>query len=223
MDTADALDGRGRHDRAWLPLTVGALVLFALGFVIGRTIAPPGRFQTPVSPSPTPSDGGLSTASAYPRTEAGAIAAATDFARIMAGVTENADAYEASLEAVAAPEWKKEAETLARNTISFVNDRYGKGGTLTFSPVRYRLTSYTAEAAVVQLWGVTLASGPKVPGIEESWITGTVNLIWVEGEWRVNGQDSASGPTPELLRGDDDVVPETVLKRFKEYEHVPRP
>jgi hypothetical protein len=221
VDTADALDGRRRGDRAWLRFAVGALVLFALGFVIGRMIAPPGRFQT--SPSPTPSDDGVAAASAYPRTEAGAIAAATDFASVMAGVTEDADAYEAALAAVAAPEWKREAQRLAQNTISFVNDRYGNGGTLTFSPVRYRLTSYTADAAVVKLWGVTLASGPKVPGIEESWITGTVNLIWVDGEWRVNGQDSASGPTPELLRGDDDVVPETVLKRFREYEHVPRP
>jgi hypothetical protein len=97
----------------------------------------------------------------------------------------------------------EEAEELAENGLDFLADRYGEGGSFSFVPARYRVTRYSEEAAAVELWGVTLLSGPKIRGIEESWVTGTIELVWIDGDWRVAGQASEAGPTPELLTTED--------------------
>jgi hypothetical protein len=62
-----------------------------------------------------------------------------------------------------------------------------------------------------------LASGPKIIGIEESWITGTINLQWVGSQWKVAGQSSSGGPTPELLRTDEEKTVTEILNEFSEY------
>lgn len=223
-ESVDAIERSRPGRRAMAAILVGALVLFVLGVVTGRTLSPdeaPPRSAD--SASPDADDKNQPIALGYSRSEQGAVAAATHFARVMAGASDDADAYEAAMLALAAPEWEAEAKKLARNTSAFVKDRYGEGATVTFSPVRYRLASYADETAVVELWGVTLASGPKIEGIEESWITGTIHLVWSDQDWRVSSQESASGPTPELLRADDEVIPATVLEDFEEYDRAPQP
>jgi len=158
----------------------------------------------------------------YERTEAGAVEAATNFTRVMASVPDDADAYLAAAETMAAPDWKDDARRLAQNGLQFLRDRYGSGGAFTFSPLRYRVVEYSNDSATVAVWGVTVASGPKIRGIEESWLTGTLELVWVSNDWRLADQSSRTGPTPELLQTQDGVSVDA-LEGFQEYSHAPSP
>jgi hypothetical protein len=122
---------------------------------------------------------------------------------------------------IAASQWKARAEELAQNGTEFVIERYGEGGAVEFQPVRYRVRSHSSESAVIDIWGVVLGSGPKLNGIEESWITGTVSLVWEGSQWKVSGQSSKGGPTPELLRTEEQGTVGEVLNEFKEYRDAP--
>lgn len=212
-DSFSPIQGR-KSGRGALTLLLAGLLLILLGVLIGRVTAP----EKSALPADSPSAGGGNVD--LSRTEDGAVEAATNFGRVMAGPTNDPAAYQEALVALAAPQWTQEAAKLAANTLDFVRDRYGEGGNLTFAPVRYRLASYSTSEAVVQLWGATIASGPKVRGIEESWVTGTIHLLWIDGHWQVVGQESAAGPTPELLRATDDVSYQTVLEEFEEFQHA---
>ena len=191
-----------------------AVLLAIVGFAIGRLTAPKESHSTP---SPLPSSMG----DRYPHTRLGAVAAATGFGQALAGSMESATDYRDDLVALAAPGWQQSAEELADNTLDFVHSRYGVDGDLMFMPVRYRVASYTDSEAVIQVWGATIASGSKVPGLEESWVLGTIRLDWIQGTWLVAGQESEAGPTPEVLGATNGVSYETVLEGFKEYRHGP--
>lgn len=204
---------------------VTALILFALGFLVGRwTDADDGRHQQSRSPiAQTQAERFVhGVPVGYPRTQEGAIQAATNFTRVMASALENPDTYRAVLMTMAAPSWVSDAERVAENGIRFFKDRYGLGGSSTFSPLRYRVNSYSNTRATIQLWGVTVATGPRTDGIEESWLTGTVELSWVSGDWRIADQSSEPGPTPELLQSGSDFSSRT-LEGFKEYRRAPQP
>lgn len=189
-----------------------AIALLLLGIVIGRSLAP-GADVGPGAASPSNTLPG----SRQQRSQDGALETAAEFARTLSGATDDVDTYMDAVLGFASPEWQSEASRLARNTLRFVANRYGDEAELSFAPIRYRFSSYTEDRAVVALWGVTVATGPKLAGFEESWVTGTIHLRWVSGRWLVVDQESQSGPTPELLRSTDDVAP-SVLRDFKEYE-----
>lgn len=197
----------------------------AVGTWIGRATAPNGtpRASEPQHESRSSTRETVNGVTVgYPRTERGAVDAATNFARVMASASGDERSYRAAWLTMAAPEWKDRAEELAENGHEFLRERYGDGGSFTFSPLRYRVVSYSQSSATVELWGVTVASGPKVPGIDESWLTASIELTWTSGDWRVSGQSSATGPTPELLHTDDS-RPSSSLDAFKEFEHAPSP
>lgn len=188
------------------------VAVFALGYIGGRVTAPDGN------QSAIPNDQEQLIAPPDERAEAGAVKAATSIARFMAGPNGDTNEYLEAAEDIAAPGWKDRARELAQGAADFISDRYGAGATVSFNPVRYRVRSHTSEKAVVDIWGVVLASGPKVGGIEESWITASLELVWVESEWKLSDQSSKGGPTPELLRTDQEVSLEEVLDGFTEYE-----
>lgn len=191
-------------------VVVGALFLVAVGLMIGRGLSVEPN-QTDGTTLPRDDD-----PQAFPRTEQGAIEAAEEIARALTGPNGDVDAYREGMESVAADQWMERAVELADNSIAFVNDRYGVGGGITFNPIRYRLASYSENRATVELWGVVLGQGPKIVGIEESWITGTIELTWSENQWKASGQASKGGPTPESLRTEDDAPASLVLEEFRE-------
>ena len=209
-----ALRGREVHLSRWM-LVLLLLLVGIVAFLIGRGQSPDA--ETNANP-PAPSQSGEPTAATD---ESSAVRAATLYARIMAGPSADSEAYLVDMRAIAADQWKARAEELARNGSEFVADRYGQDGAVEFQPVRYRVRSFSEQAAVIDIWGVVLASGSKLGGIEESWITGTVNLVWVGSEWKVSGQSSEGGPTPELLRTEGTGSVDEVLMDFKEYDDAP--
>lgn len=212
---------RGRR----IAILLIVLLAVGAGVWIGRASAP--EENSPPSQSDSgPTAGAREVVNGVPvgyeRTEEGAVEAATNFARVMASISPDAVSYQRAIQTLAAPDWRDDAEELANSGLSFFSERYGPGGSLTFVPVRYRVSAYSESAATVELWGVSVASGPKINGVEESWVTGIIDLTWINGDWRVSGQQSEAGPTPELLRTEDERVPEG-LRGFEEYQHAPAP
>jgi hypothetical protein len=193
----------------------GIAIALALlvGILIGRSLAP----EEDVAPPQTAPPASTPEETDYALTEEGAVEAATEYSKIMASPSADTAAYLNAVSQIAAPEWRERARELAENTISFVEERYGAGGDLEFNPIRYRLRSYSSDEATVDIWGVVLGSGPHVAGIEESWITGTVTLVSIGGEWKLSGQTSKGGPTPELLQTDEDASANLILNQFREY------
>ena len=204
-------------DRTWgrrNPLLFGAIafVFLALGFLLGRGSADEPPTQVPEAAPP-------SSDTTEPIETP--LEAATRYGRILTGPSGDVDTYLAEMDALAAPEWADRAAELAANGVDFVEERYGPGGSVEFHPVKYRIESESASEATVEIWGVVLGSGPNVNGVEETWGTGTLDLVLVDSEWKVTGQASVGGPTPELLRAEDAFSITRILQDFQDYSDAP--
>jgi hypothetical protein len=154
----------------------------------------------------------------YAHSESGALAAATEFLEVSGGsaVTDQY-AYRAALETLAAPEWTARAMETGANATSFALERYGENATVVTTPVAHRVASFSPEAASVELWAVMTAAGPKLKDAEQNWITARLQLRWVDGDWRLSSEATASGPTPALL-SDSDGGAAAVLRDFELYD-----
>jgi hypothetical protein len=222
------MDDLARGAGARRMLGAGAVIaLIALAFWIGRATSPDPKIASPEEaetanegPGPTGDLRGVPVG--YARTEEGAIAAASNFARLMSTTTADPQAFVNAFEVIAAPDWRKEARTLAEEGLDFVRERYGSNGILTFTPVRYRLSDFDPSEATVEVWGVTLATGEESSEIDESWVTGRIELRWSAGDWRVAGGTSSAGPTPLLLQAQDDNSID-VFEQFQDFDRAPAP
>lgn len=215
--------------RRWVPLVVTLLVGIAAGVMVGRAFTEESPRQEPSKSGTSlprgvtgPTDLRNGVPVGYGQSAEGAVAAASNYARVMTGASGDPAAYRRALRTLASPDWLERAEELATNTIDFVRSRYGTDGSATFSPVRYRVAAFSKDLATIDIWGVLVASGPKIEGVDESWLIATVELAWVETDWRVVGQSAAPGPTPELLRTAD-AQSESILTDFEEYQVAPQP
>lgn len=216
MDSRDSYTQERTSSRR-LAGTVAVAVLIALlvGWLFGRSGSEEDGSPSTVEESVEP---GTSD-----RTEYGAVAAATEFARAMGSPSSDPLEFRQVMSDLAAPGWKQRALELADNVLAFVEERYGKGGSASFHPIRFRVGSYAEDEATVEIWGVILGAGPKLAGTEESWVTATLQLVWLEDEWKVQGQSSRGGPVPEPLRTGGEAAVPSAVESFKEYEHAPIP
>ena len=189
-------------------------IAIAVGVVVLAFIA--GRISAPDVPALAPPEVEQTSPSAN-SSEESAVAAATEYARVMGSFSDDADLYQERALAIAAPSWEGRASEIAQGAVDFLVDRYGDDASVDFEPLRYRVQSHSSEGAVVDVWGVVLATGSKVGGIEESWVTVTLEIVWTGSEWKVAGQSSSGGPTPELLRTEDEGTADELLNEFSEY------
>ena len=199
-------------ERRPLLFAVIALEFLAFGFLLGRGTSQESPKQIPDA-IPSSSDSTEPTESA--------LEAATRYSRVVTGPSGDVEAYLDEVAELAAPEFTDRAEELSANAVDFVEERYGPGGSVVFQPVKYRIVSESATEATVEIWGVVLGSGPNVNGIEETWGTGTLELVLLDSEWKVAGQSSEAGPTPELLRADDAFPITRILQDFEDYSDAP--
>ena len=195
-----------------LVLAAIALTFLALGFLLGRGSALEDSKEVPEA-SPSSSDTAEPTETA--------LEAATRYSRAVTGPSGDVEAYLDEVAELAAPGFIDRAAELSSNSVEFVEERYGSGGSIEFHPVKYRIQSESATEATVEIWGVVLGSGPNVNGVEETWATGTLELVLVDSEWKVAGQSSEAGPTPELLRADDAFSITRILQDFEDYSDAP--
>ena len=63
-------------------------------------------------------------------------------------------------------------------------------------PLAWRVDSQTPDEATVAVWIVTILSAQEVAAPQTEFATVTVDLAWVNGDWRVDGVRDTPGPTP---------------------------
>lgn len=63
-------------------------------------------------------------------------------------------------------------------------------------PLATRVEHVTTANARVSVWVVTILSATDVAAPQAEWLTVTVDLAWVDDDWRVDGVRSTLGPTP---------------------------
>jgi hypothetical protein len=64
------------------------------------------------------------------------------------------------------------------------------------SPLAWHVESFQADEATVSVWTVTVLSAEKVAAPQSEWVTVTVDLVWLDGDWNVDGVRDTAGPTP---------------------------
>lgn len=69
-------------------------------------------------------------------------------------------------------------------------------------PLAWRVDSYDPDEATVSVWTVTVLSAEEVAAPQCEWVTVTLELAWVDGDWRVDGVRDTPGPTPLTSPGD---------------------
>jgi hypothetical protein len=66
-------------------------------------------------------------------------------------------------------------------------------------PFGTSVTNYSAAKATVAVW-INMLAGTAGQGsthpVSESWVTVTLNLSWVNGDWKWSSFNQADGPTP---------------------------
>ena len=63
-------------------------------------------------------------------------------------------------------------------------------------PLAWRVEHHDADEARVSVWVVTILSASEVAAPQSEFMTITLDLAWVDGDWRVDGVRDAPGPTP---------------------------
>ncbi|MFK4184352.1 hypothetical protein ACI2L4_10085 [Streptomyces sparsogenes] len=87
-----------------------------------------------------------------------------------------------------------------------------------------QVTTYTNQVATVKVWiagliGTTDTNAPMP--VSASWTTYTLTLLWQSGDWKLSSVDSASGPTPLNIGGDDPSSVEEFRTADREFNAPP--
>jgi hypothetical protein len=93
-------------------------------------------------------------------------------------------------------------------------------------PLAWRAETYSDARASVAVWAVTVLSAQAVAVPQSEWMTVTVDLEWVEGDWRVTAIGDRPGPTPIASPRDEpwDAVPfAEALQGFTRVGEEPAP
>jgi hypothetical protein len=186
-----------------------ALLIFGAGLAVGvrgggddQGGEPHDPGTTAARPGPGPTRVISGVPLGYARTEAGALAAAAEFLKVSGGsLVTNETRYAQALETMAAPEWEVRAARTAGNASDFFSERYGADGVMTTAVVAYDIVEVTPQTAAIELWSVTIASGDRRPAGEQLWGVTSMQLRWVEDDWRVSSEETSDAPTPALLPG----------------------
>jgi hypothetical protein len=201
----------------WLLIGAAVLVggvLLAAGFGAGRASAPtggPARGSTAgvqAGPGPTHVVNGVPVG--YAHTEAGAVAAATNFLMVVDGpLVTQPDKYRSAIDTLAAPEAREKQRSAAAQRMAGVQDligyaRQGRAVVLRVSPLAYHVDRYGDAGATVSIWAETLIAVDDVLSLREGWATASVSLAWAEGDWRLAdvtaGATGSAGPVPTAIQ-----------------------
>ena len=95
------------------------------------------------------------------------------------------------------------ADLSAAQLDAFIDDLAGEGLTsaqllLRELPLTAFVESASTDAATVQVWALLVAGGDRLGSPRQLWRTVTVELVWEDGDWKVDGWTVRPGPTPAL-------------------------
>jgi len=172
----------------------------------------------------------------YQHSEQGAVAAAANYARVLSStMILDRTRRHAAIEALAAP------QTLARQQRAFdqavaeltkglgVTGASAQDGTVLLRavPVGWRLKEYARDRATVAIWVTSvlgaLGGSPDGMPVREAWGTTTVELRWVDGDWKQLRTTNTDGPVPiadpATPTAASQLIPEA--QQFKEFTYAP--
>jgi hypothetical protein len=167
----------------------------------------------------------------FARSEAGAVAAATSY---LATIAELIDASpgerQTTLTRIAAPD----APTVVSDALQgldIVDASVADARTvlptarvlIRDAPLAYQVVGFTPDRARVGVWSVGIVLVEGRTDATEVWSTSTIELVWIEGDWRVSSWSRSPGPTPAAAS--TATTPPSVLldtvDGWGSYGHVP--
>ena len=172
----------------------------------------------------------------YQHSQQGAVAAAANYATVLSSeLILDRSKRRAAIEALAAPDtlarqqraWDQAAALLTKGL------GIGEGGPqdgtvlLRAVPVGWRLEEYSGDRATVAIWVTSvlgaLGGPPDGVPVREAWGTTTVELRWVDGDWKQLKATNTDGPRPiadpDTPTAASQLVPEA--QQFKEFTYAP--
>lgn len=166
----------------------------------------------------------------YPHTRAGAVAAATNF--VVLGASDlilDPARYRAAIAEMAAPEDRQRLVTLAeenvdafQNQLQMVSDAaHGIAVVIRAVPLTYQLQAYTPQSATVDIWTLQLRAVDGVLAPTDLWVTETIVLEWVGGDWKMADVGDQPGPTtlPSMAAPQTLALP-AQLRTYQEYRYA---
>ena len=182
-------------------LFVGVLVLVVIAFAVGRITAPSDEVSQPPAVAANP---GAELDTAFPHSPAGASLTAAAYQRALAdpeilrpGVLER------RIDSIATPDYASTMlEANQPGTDRLTAGPLGEGArrgiaTAYFGvPIAYRVLSYTPERARIQNWGLTIVGNVSTVEPAAYFGTGTIELVWQDGRWKIASSQGAFGPSP---------------------------
>ena len=198
-------------------IVVGATVLVAAAAIGLRTCAAAGREAAPPASPSTAAESADERPATGPRTEqlgvpvgwsrdvTGARAAAVSAVSLTGELARAGFITRSDMIRVLAS--RRYGSTLADLSAAqldaFMDDLAGEGLTpsqllLQELPLTAVVESATANSATVQVWALLVAGGERLGAPRQLWRTVTVELVWEEGDWQVDGWKVRPGPTPAL-------------------------
>lgn len=184
-------------------IAVVLMVVFVLGFGVARWRARDvGRPRATANSTPTPTESpgeGPARTDAAP-TEEGARAAAIAYATASQDWLYLTDAdVERAVLAIATPaagrDLSRETVTELRTAREALAKSPGRVWWLV-RPLASRVERFDGETARVVVWTVTILSASDVALPQADWMRVAVDLVSVDGSWRVQAIAETPGPTP---------------------------
>jgi hypothetical protein len=215
------------------------------------TTAPPATAATPDGTAAAASGDGAAASRAvgprhylegvgvgYAHSEAGAVAAAANFTRVLSSdLLLDTTRRRAAIEVLAAPEARGRLQRTFDQAVASLRQGLGVTGEaaqdaqvlLRATPVGWRVEDYRAGSAKVAIWvtsvGGSIGGANGAVPIREAWGTTTVTLRWVGGDWKQVDSTTVDGPVPIADVSPPTAAPELLGKAndFKEFTYAPGP
>ena len=183
-------------------LFAGVLILVAVAFVVGRLTASTEEANQVQTVAVDP---GAELETTFPHSPAGASLAMAAYQRALADpAILRPGVLRRRINAIATPDYThKMLEANQPGDERLMAGPIGQGvrsgiPTAYFGvPIAYRLISYTPERARIQNWGLTMLGNASTVEPAVYFGTGTMDLIWQDGRWKITSTQGAFGPTPQ--------------------------
>src|SRR3954451_19414672 len=193
---------RRRPPIRWLLVVV---ITAVVAFVIGAATAGTRSItdSVPAGPGPTRSLAGVPLGFSHDR--AGAVAALLNYGAVLSDPRILLDQRRRAqvLSRVATPRYaatfngragsafkRAESSPLGRGLVTGARTAYFA------TPIAYRVTSYTADRASVEGWGVAVIGNDQGVKPQATWGTTVATAVWHRGDWKIDAVQAADGPTP---------------------------
>jgi hypothetical protein len=172
----------------------------------------------------------------YQHSEQGAVAAAANYARVLSSAMILDQAKRrAAIQTISAPEALARQQRAFDQAVALLTKGLGVGqagakdGTVLLRavPVGWRLAAYTGDRAKIAIWVTSvigaLGGPPQGVPVREAWGTTTVELRWVDGDWKLLNTTTTDGPVPiadtATPTAASQLIPEA--RDFKEFTYAP--